>query len=321
MTQTRPPTEFQALHDKVILITGGKRLSFSLHREPSHRPRLPGTSGIGRATVLHLLEYNPSHVIFCGRSRSAAEDILAVAEASASSTRLTYLPFDLGDLWSIKAAIDSLGTSFRLDILICNGGLIFAPASVTKDGYEIHMGTNHLGHALLIRLFLPALERSPDGRIIALTSLACGLAPTTGIAFDGLKTIQNDFWVMGRWIRYGQSKLANILYIHSLARHHPDILALAVHPGSVDTIAGLGFVDRVLLRLMVMLTGDKWSTPYEGTMNTLWAITAPRDEITNGSLLVPIGKPETPPHPLGQNEDLAENLWQWTEDELRPYLS
>jgi NAD(P)-dependent dehydrogenase (short-subunit alcohol dehydrogenase family) len=88
------------------------------------------------------------------------------------------------------------------------------PPALTKDGYELQFGTNHLGHALIIKQLLPTLLKIAGARIVSFSSLGFMLHPTGGILFNGLKTPQS-LGFMGSWTRYGQSKLANIVRIHS----------------------------------------------------------------------------------------------------------
>jgi NAD(P)-dependent dehydrogenase (short-subunit alcohol dehydrogenase family) len=108
----------------------------------------------------------------------------------------------------------------------------------TSDGYELHFGINHVAHALLIRKLLPLLQRTAkehgEARIIPISSLALVLAPSGGIAFEDLKTTQ-DYWVLGKWKRYAQSKLANLIYGKELSRRYPEILTLIADPGPSNT--------------------------------------------------------------------------------------
>lgn len=111
---------------------------------------------------------------------------------------------------------------------MCNAGIMNQAAELSKDGYEIQFATNHMGHALLIKLLLPTLLKTVDSqqpgrqgdvRIVILSSAALATTPKTGVEFETVKTAQNHFSSMnGGWIRYGQSKLANALYAAELAK-------------------------------------------------------------------------------------------------------
>lgn len=114
-----------------------------------------------------------------------------------------------------------------------------SPVKSSLDGYEIQCATNFLGHASLTKYLLPILtttaSSSVDARIINTTSEGLMLAPSgERIAFEDLKTKQ-EYGFGARWRRYGQSKLAQVLYATQLARRHPTVPSIAIHPGVVAT--------------------------------------------------------------------------------------
>ena len=159
------------------------------------------------------------------------------------NANITFLHLDLASLESVKTAADTFsGKSDRLDILINNAGVMALPASTTKEGYEIQFGTNHIGHFLLTKLLLPTLQRTAEGqgdvRIVNLSSEGHRLPPRGGLA---LKDAHSDMASYNTWVRYGQSKLANILFTRELTRRYPAIKTAALHPGGIDTGLALGF--------------------------------------------------------------------------------
>jgi NAD(P)-dependent dehydrogenase (short-subunit alcohol dehydrogenase family) len=134
---------------------------------------------------------------------------------------------DLTSLSSIKSSTPQLT---RLDLLMCNAGIMATPPSLSKDGYEIQFATNHLGHAMLIKQLLPTMlktaeEPRSDVRIVILTSMGWRAHPKAGIEFSTLNTTQ-DRAIFGGWVRYGQSKLANLVYAAELARRYPNITCM-----------------------------------------------------------------------------------------------
>lgn len=171
---------------------------------------------------------------------------------SGFNTVVSFVACDLASLASVKAAAEKFITEeSRLDVLICNAGIMAQPPSLTTNGYEMQFGTNHLGHALLIQKLLPLLLQNSEGadvRIIIVTSIAFRMHPMGGIVFKDLKTPQ-DCGAFGSWIRYGQSKLANILYARELARRYPGITSFSVHPGMVNTglLDTLSFTNRAFV--------------------------------------------------------------------------
>jgi NAD(P)-dependent dehydrogenase (short-subunit alcohol dehydrogenase family) len=115
---------------------------------------------------------------------------------------------DLSSLEAVKTAMQAHFTHDRLDILICNAGIMGAPASLSADGFEIHMATNHLGHAMLIRELLPVMLQTAatstqpgDVRIVILSSSGFKRHPKDGIAWGKVKDAQKG--TLESTYRYG----------------------------------------------------------------------------------------------------------------------
>lgn len=136
--------------------------------------------------------------------------------------------------------------------------------------------------------------------------------------FKDLRTVQDD-GLFSSWRCYGQSKLANILYASELARRYPKITAVSIHPGVVSTglIGNLGFAGRLVVYVSQL---GKLSTPAEGAYNQLWAATGKKGEggVVSGGYYIPIGVPGTH-RTESNNQKLAEELWEWTQKELKAY--
>lgn len=199
---------------------------------------------------------------------------------------------------------------------------------LTKDGYELQFGTNHLGHALLIKLLLPLLLRTAetpnsDVRIINMASVAYAQAPKEGIVFETLKTNQDGLGGMlpgGRWSRYGQSKLANLLYARQLAQRYPSIKSVSIHPGYIktDLFANTTFLMSLPLRVMVPLEGG-WTPVKQGPYNQLWAGTTERSNLEDGTYYAPVGKIGDLQTKQSRDDTLATKLWDWTQKELQAF--
>lgn len=234
--------------------------------------------------------------------------------------KIEYLPLDLASFKSVKQAADTFNaSSTRLDVLMNNAGIMASPAGLTKEGYEIQFGTNHLGHALLTKLLLPVLAKTAeigqDVRIVNLSSSAHTWAPKAGLVLQDATTEMKGY---STWARYGQSKLANIYYTRELARRYPSIKSVAIHPGSVGTnlISGpeasypyVGWLLRRMNRLIAV------SVP-EGALNQLWASVSP--EAKSGRFYYPVAK-EFRGSDQVKDEAKAGGLWEWTEAELRKH--
>jgi NAD(P)-dependent dehydrogenase (short-subunit alcohol dehydrogenase family) len=136
-------------------------------------------------------------------------------------------PLDLSSLRSIHSAAGELRSRHdKIDLLINNAGVMFPPKSVTADGFELHFGTNHLGHFAFTGLLLDRLMTVPGSRVITVSSDAQSVGR---IHFDDLN------WEHGRYSRmgaYGQSKLANLLFTYELDRRlaHAETIAAAGMP-------------------------------------------------------------------------------------------
>lgn len=280
-----------------------------------------GTAGLGRSTIISLAAHSPAHVYFSGRSKSSAESLIAELKSLHPNVPITFIRADLASLSSVKAAAaEFLGKETRLDLFFANAGVMALPPDVTEDGFEVQFGTNHLGHAALVKLLMPTLEATANARVIWTTS--AGYRFATKIDFASLKTPQDclsTFYVMSDWVRYGQSKLANILYARELAKRHPSVVSVAVHPGTADTglVTGLKgfnrwFVWATTLAIRVPVEECAW--------NQQWAAVAKlgdgEGEVVNGRFYEPVGIKGGLTKAAG-DDALAKELWEWTERQLK----
>jgi NAD(P)-dependent dehydrogenase (short-subunit alcohol dehydrogenase family) len=200
------------------------------------------------------------------------------------------------------------------------------PPALTADGYELQFGTNHVGHALLTKILLPTMlstAKLPDTdvRVVFLSSKGFQGHPVGGIIFKDLKTTQ-DYRFMGRWARYGQSKLANILYASELARKYPEsgITFLSIHPGVFNTglIKHLPWAQRAFIWVGNAGQVKDEKVEGEGAWNTCWAATGKKEGVVNGGFYFPVGvKGEK--WRENENEELAGELYEWTEKELEKW--
>lgn len=200
------------------------------------------------------------------------------------------------------------------------------PEGLSVEGFEIQFSCNYVGHAIILQLLRPLMVRTaeahPDAgvRLVVLSSFGHTMHPPGGIEFDKLRTPDAG----SKWRRYGQSKLADILLAKSMAKHYPQITSVSLHPGLVKTQLA-NSVDGSLISgaLKLMSWLPLYSSPLEGAYNALWAATAPKAQIANGAYYDPVGKKEAKKGQSGgmadiaRDADLADRLWQWTEEELK----
>jgi retinol dehydrogenase-12 len=188
------------------------------------------------------------------------------------------------------------------------------PPSTTPRGHEMQFGTNHVGHALLFKLLLPLLLATPGARIISTSSRGHKVRiPAGGIVFETLKSPQPE---LSGVLRYTQSKLANVIYARQIAKHHPSLTSIAIHPEDVLTqlfnkgAVGGGPEIEYLAREIAPKVGVSLE---EGVKNGLWAATA--GEVESGRYYEPVGKLGGGSE-LSRDGALGEKLWEWTEGEL-----
>jgi NAD(P)-dependent dehydrogenase (short-subunit alcohol dehydrogenase family) len=189
------------------------------------------TSGLGLMTAQGLASAGAT-VVLAGRDperlRSAAEAITSETATAAVET----VELELDSLASVRSAAVEISARFpRVDVLINNAGVMFAPYQQTKDGFELQLGVNHLGHFELTRHLLPLLLNAESARVINLSS-------------DGHKIFDIDLddpnWEQGPYDKfkaYGAAKTANVLFTVALDARHRDsgVRSFAVHPGTVAT--------------------------------------------------------------------------------------
>jgi len=193
--------------------------------------------------------------------------------------------------------------------------------SVTKDGYEKQFGTNHVGHALLLKLLLPLLNKTAENsgssgkpRVISLSSRGHkSHIPASGIDFATLTSPQPH---LSSILKYTQSKLANVVYARQVAKHYPALMSVAIHPEDVATqlfnkgIEGGGPEIAYLAKEIAPKVG---TTVEEGAKNGLWVATA--EGVESGRYYEPVGKLGGGSE-LSRDEELGRKLWEWTEKAL-----
>jgi NAD(P)-dependent dehydrogenase (short-subunit alcohol dehydrogenase family) len=284
-----------------------------------------GTAGLGYESIKAFAAHQPTHIYFTGRNVSAANALITEVKSAHPDVGLTFIEMDLSSLRSVKDGIAKGFKHDRLDILMNNAGIIAKPPTLSVDGYEIQFATNHLGHAMLTNQLLPFLleaakEADSDVRVVTNTSDGYQTSQLIkgGISFAELESGGTmNRWLLGPWQRYGQSKLANILFAAELARRYPQLTSVVLHPGVVRTpmLTGMSWSASWFTHTMCWLQGIPVMEPHEGAYNQLWcAAGAKKADIKNGGFYRPVGRDETSKlKGEGANVDLAVKLWEWTE--------
>jgi retinol dehydrogenase-12 len=172
----------------------------------------------------------------------------------------------------------------RLDVLINNAGVMIPPFTLTKDGFELQIGTNHFGHFLLVELLTPLLtataKRTGDARIVAVSSRAHSRGT---IDFDDINWSTRPYSHFGA---YAQSKLANVVHAAELSRRlaGTGVTAYSLHPGVVTTeLTRHVPAGDVLIPLAAPITAIFFKDAWEGAQTQLLLALAPKEVVAGDS--------------------------------------
>lgn len=192
-------------------------------------------SGTGYYTALGLGQSGANVILAC-RSTERGEAALKSLRGAVPNGNFELKKLDLSDLSDVRRFADEfLKEEKPLDVIVNNAGIMKPPYSKSVDGFESQMAANHLGHFALVGLLLPALQKSSQPRVVAVSSLAAWRGSKTvspqnkdEIVIDFTKNDGKDY---NADIIYAETKLANLLFMKELARRHPGIMSVAAHPG------------------------------------------------------------------------------------------
>ena len=280
-------------------------------------------SGLGFFTALELARTG-AHVVATARDAARGEEAAASIRESTPGAEIEVERPDLADLGSIRAFAERFaGRHEGLDLLVNNAGVMALPRRLTADGFEVHVGTNHLGHFALTGLLLERLLARPAPRVVTVTSEAHRIGR---INFDDLHGERR----YSRWLAYGQSKLANLLFAYELQRRADAaggaLKSMAAHPGYAATNlqsgasrAGRGLVTAIEGRAMALGNRFLAQSDEMGALPTLYAATVP--DLPGGSYVGPDGLFEQRGYPklvdssrASKDPSTARRLWELSEE-------
>lgn len=230
------------------------------------------SAGLGTETARGLLQHGATVV---GTARDLAKARAATAQFGDLPGQLALVALDLASLASVRRAADAIAREHeRFDVIIANAGVMTPGEGRTEDGFETQMGTNHLGHFVLVNRLAHLL---PDGgRLVMLASSAHRLSD---IDLDDLNYRRRAY---DDWAAYGQSKTANILFAVEFDRRHRSsgVRATALHPGGIHTELSRHMGPEALNAAVDQFNAEaartgtepqKWKTIAQGTATTAWA--------------------------------------------------
>lgn len=267
-------------------------------------------SGIGFETARALASKGARVILACRNPENGRDAERRIRDTNPTG-EIRFMPLDLASLESISGFCTQLADAEpKLDILCNNAGVMMPPLSRTADGFEMQFGTNHLGHFALTGQLLESLRRVENARIVSVSSIAHYVGR---IDFDNLNAEKR----YNATRAYGQSKLANLLFIRELDRrlraNGIGVVAAAAHPGSTRT--NLQQYSRLMYSLVAMYSQQ----PAGGALPSLYAATAPGVEggeyFGPGHMLEMVGPPKPARStPASKDEATAGRLWEVSEE-------
>ncbi|WP_281646802.1 oxidoreductase [Parendozoicomonas sp. Alg238-R29] len=280
----------QDLSGKVVIVTGS-------------------SSGIGLETARVIAEKNAEVIVAVRNPEKGAAAVKRIKDENPGA-KVKLLLLDLADLSSVRMFAEEFKSLYqRLDILINNAGVMTPPYSKTADGFELQMGTNHLGHFALSGLLMDLLIKTENSRLIVVSSIAHNFG---NIDFDDLAWEIRSYNPMNS---YGDSKLANLYFMSELVRRLKDRpgapLVAGAHPGWTETELQRTNASRHFNKMFAM-------KPWKGALPTLRA--ACDADVHNDDFYGPKGLTQLNGFPVkvkrnkrAQDHSIAANMWDVSE--------
>ena len=274
------------------------------------------TSGIGLSAATELARRN-AHVVITARSADKARDAIK----KIGPGLVDYILLDLTDLESVKRAAARVDRAF--DVVVLNAGVMATPFTKTVDGFELQMGTNHLGHFA----FAGLIKNQIKSRLVVVSSFAHKVGNFGDNSMDVIRNICLGIGKYQKWQVYGASKLANLLFVSEIERlriqNNWSFIPIAVHPGYSDTnlqavasqMRGAKVEEQITMKINKIFAQPS----SQGALPTLAASVYP--DLIGASFVGPNGFLEMRGTPkltrakaLAYDQTLAKNLWQVSQE-------
>ena len=291
--------DIPTLTGKVIIVTGAN-------------------SGVGYEATREFARKGAQVILAC-RNMEKAQDSIGLIQQEIPDAKLEFLRLELANLASVRKFAEAFKKSYRkLDVLVNNAGIMWAPYRKTDDGFESQFGINHLGHFALIGLLFDTLTKTPGARVVNVSSVAHRFA---AMDFDNLMFRNGNGY--SRNIAYSNSKLANLLFTYELNSrfeiNNIDAIAVAAHPGTSNTNLTHHVEDQIWYRLLHPLAQI---FAQSSAMGALPIIRAAVDEnVRGGEYYGPDGFMESRGYPVlvraseaSRNQANARRLWEISEE-------
>lgn len=207
-----------------------------------------GKHSIGGSIATELAKASPAHILIASRTASSVDPVISAIHTIDPLVRTTFVQVDLSDHDSVRRAAHEIlvATGSRIDVVVNSAGnMALKEYTVDRQGIEMQLSVNHVGHFLLTNLLVPALltagAQSPYGaRVVNITSAGYQISPVR--FHDSAFSAGKDY---DPWTGYGQAKTAQILFAHGLTHRlkQRGVVSFACHPGSnLDTKLGTHLV-------------------------------------------------------------------------------
>jgi NAD(P)-dependent dehydrogenase (short-subunit alcohol dehydrogenase family) len=281
------------------------------------------TGGLGLHTAIGLARKGADLVV-TARDAAKADTAVDRIRRDVPDAAIDVVSLDLADLADAERAAGEVAAAYdRIDVLINNAGIMMTPQSSTKDGFELQMGTNHLGHFAWTAVLWPLLDAS-GARVVSVSSVAhttAGSIDLTSLTPEGSSRKYR------RWQSYGESKLANLMFALELDRRAKaagsTVVSVAAHPGYSSTnltktgpsVGGGLSLPGIGMHQITRLVAQPAS---HGAWPLLMAATDP--SLAGGEYVGPGGLGGTRGRPrlvgmatVARDEELANDLWAASE--------
>ena len=257
------------------------------------------TDGIGLETALELARRGHA-VVLHGRNEEKVRRARNAIQRAAPGAVLHIAHADLADPAAVVLMAQDLAARLpKLDVLINNAGVYMTERRISEAGFEMTLAVNYIAPFLLTALLLPLLKKSPEPRVVTVSSIA---HMRGRIEFDNLNGERH----FDAYHAYAASKLADTLFANELARREPWLASNSLHPGVIDT---------KLLHTGFDATGDSVAS---GARTSVYLATSPEVKGISGKYFDHCAAVQAAP--LALDHKLAEALWRWTENAVRPWL-
>ncbi len=283
------------------------------------------SGGIGLETA-RVLAAAGANVTIAVRDPAKGAAAVAAILSELPDAQVDQEALDLASLQNIREFCERLRRrDVPLDLLVNNAGVMFPPLTRTDDGFELQFGTNHLGHFVTTAGLLPLLLGAREPRVVNVSSAGHAMS---GVDFDDPNFDRREY---DKFVGYGQSKTANVLFATELDRRYQDrgLHSFSLHPGMIATDLARHMdtedFNRLIERAQSRATHDgvdddsdrpatgmpSFKSIPQGAATTIWACIAPELDTHGGAYCSDCAIATA--EPWARDASYAQRLWEVSE--------